>query len=268
MAIVGMSTLYLSHRHAPYNTVCSEIQLQRPEEERVRVWEIVDNGEHALDRQRVKSLMELKDLGSNYSVHCPFDRSLNIAHPDLQLRRQAIQRMKLSLQYAGEVEAFTWVLHPGRVAYVGQDRKEAAMLNEESILNLFDYANGLGVAVGLENMLPNEYSLMVNPRDFLDFFESTGAKIMVTFDAGHAYIAGMLEEFLHTLSNRFISVHCHDNNGEMDDHLNVGEGRIDWSSSAREIRRKGFNGSYIVEAVGQPFTSVSRLRSILYEAMS
>ncbi len=72
-----------------------------------------------------------------------------------------------------------------------------------------------------------------------------------------------MNEFVSRLSDKFIIIHAHDNNGMRDEHLGIGDGSIDWKRFANQIMKFDFRGIYIVESVEKPFKSIARLREML-----
>lgn len=72
-----------------------------------------------------------------------------------------------------------------------------------------------------------------------------GTDLGMCFDIGHANTAGTIQDFL-GYSDRFVNVHVHDNHGEWDEHLPVGEGNIDFRKVLQGLR--GYKGRLVVES--------------------
>ncbi|MCX8191548.1 MAG: sugar phosphate isomerase/epimerase, partial [Nitrososphaerales archaeon] len=182
-----------------------------------------------------------------------------LCNPEPSKRREAINRVKNSIEFAADIEALTYTLHPGLKPKIGLEDKSIRALNQESIVTLLDYADSIGIKATLENMPPGPFYTMVYPIEFEELIEVTGLNLKITFDAAHAHIGGLVREFLARLSDRFLMIHVHDTRGGRDEHLNVGEGSIDWEYIISKLKND-FSGSYIVEAIREPFRSLSILK--------
>jgi len=259
MAIVGLSSLYIVLKGEPFENLIRDITTEREENENPDVWEIVDEVDHSLIDKNLRSIQDLSSQGYSFTVHSPYS-GVNIADLDASRRRESLSRLKRSIESAAKIEAKALVLHPGLKT---KDQILAQRLNEESILNLYDYTESFGLTLALENMIPTTQSFMTKPMDFEDFLERTRIRLKMTFDIGHAHVGALIDEFVSKLSDKFMIVHTHDNNGMRDEHLGIGYGSIDWESFTNQLIELDFRGFYIVESVEKPYESVARLREIL-----
>ena len=71
-----------------------------------------------------------------------------------------------------------------------------------------------------------------------------GLNIGMCFDIGHAHTTDQMSEMM-VLKDKFINVHVHDNLGDKDAHLPLGQGTIDFSV-LRELTN--YKGNFIIEA--------------------
>lgn len=259
MAIIGLSTLYMVLKGEPFEDLIKDILSEREEDENPDVWEIVDEAQHSLIHKNLKSIQDLSSQGYSFTVHSPYSE-MNIADIDALRRRECLMKLKRSIDSAAKIEAKALVLHPGLKM---RDQAIAQRLNEESILTLYDYAESFGLNLALENMIPNTQHFMTKPRDFEDFLERTQVHLKIAFDIGHAHLGALVNEFVSKLSDRFIIIHAHDNNGIRDEHLGIGDGSIDWDEFTDQIIELDFRGIYIVESVERPYESIARLRGML-----
>jgi len=257
-ARIGASTLYLIYAKEPFEAIEQEITTER--EEKPELWEVVDSEHHALDKMRIKRLKELVSVGYKLSLHCPYDRWINIADREPSRRKQSIKRIKESIDAAAELEAVFFTLHPGAYRGFIEDNRKMSLLNADAIAGLCDYADSRGIVLSVENMPPNLDYFLVTPQEFLDIEEQSGLELKITFDAGHANLAGLIDEFLKTLGQRIFEVHVHDNRGGLDEHLEVGLGSIDWLKIVKEFCSRGKIVYYIAETYKPPFKSVAWLK--------
>lgn len=255
---IGASTLYLIYAKEPFETIEREITTER--EEGPELWEVVDSEHHALDKMRIKRLRELVSVGYKLSLHCPYDPWINIADKEPSRRKQSIMRMKDSIDAAAELEALFFTLHPGAHRGLVEDKRKTNLLNADAIASLCDYADSRGIVLSVENMPPNLDYFLVTPQEFLDIEEQSGLDLKITFDAGHANLAGLIDEFLKTLGECVFEVHVHDNRGGLDEHLEVGLGSIDWLKIVKELYMREKSVYYVAETYKPPFKSVAWLK--------
>jgi sugar phosphate isomerase/epimerase len=131
-------------------------------------------------------------------------------------------------------------------------------------------ARDRGVRIALENMPEMPASMAKVPGELLEFLEGTA--MGVCFDIGHANTVGNIPDFLAIkdgtvwaveVKDRFINMHVHDNVGDRDRHMVIGEGNIDFRRWLGAFRPYG--GRYVIEARELEMSLVSRdrLRGVL-----
>ena len=260
IAYVGASTLYLVRAKEPFEVLEHVISAERSREEEPDLWEVVDSEHHSLDKLRVSRLKGLVGIGFKMSLHCPYDPWINIADKEPARRKQSMNRVKESIDAAAELEAVSFNLHPGTCMGFEEDKRIMSILNSDAITSLFDYAYSRGVLLSVENMPPNQGYFLVTPQEFLTIEEERGLDLKVTLDPGHANLAGLVDDFLRTLGERVSEVHVHDNKGELDEHLAVGLGSIDWLKIVREVCSRSEMIYFVAETYEHPFKSVAWLK--------
>jgi sugar phosphate isomerase/epimerase len=65
------------------------------------------------------------------------------------------------------------------------------------------------------------------------------------------------------MPDRIWHMHLSDNLGEQDQHLGIGNGRIDWQQFARTLRTIGYDRTIMVESVYQAEESLRKLKQLL-----
>lgn len=94
--------------------------------------------------------------------------------------------------------------------------------------------------------------LLENTHETLNDFRciATSVKnLFVTIDVGHAFIHGgnaMIRKYIRSFSN-ISHMHVHDNRGNMDQHLAIGQGKIDFHAVVKELKRIQFGGTMALE---------------------
>lgn len=111
----------------------------------------------------------------------------------------------------------------------GASFEKAMEYNILSLTKICDRAGQYEIMVGIENAM-NERHLIGKTASEMDrLIDGVGrGNLGLTLDIGHANLTGNLEEYLQR-KEYIISVHAHDNFGFSDEHLPLGEGKIDWS---------------------------------------
>ncbi|HET6427912.1 MAG TPA: sugar phosphate isomerase/epimerase family protein [Phycisphaerae bacterium] len=206
---------------------------------------------HDLDAAKA-ACKRIRDLDMEaYSFHAPFSGQIDITSPNPAARARAREDLFTAAEAAAALRVRYFVLHPGPEKG-GFDNKERAerRWNSVEVLNaLAGRCRELGVGLALENMLPH---LFAGPtRDLLWILGALGsAGVGVCLDTGHAHLAGDLPAVVDKLSGHLWMIHVNDNNGQGDDHLPPGRGRIDWPGLAERLCHAPFSGGMILEIAG------------------
>ncbi len=256
-AKVGVSMLYCLGE--PFNRMVKRLGTVD-----TRYVEVLDDGKHELDKKRVAMLKEAaKSYGLEYSLHAPF-ADINIASPSKVMLNTAIKRLKQSIAYANALDAKLWVFHPGTQTGIGQfypgaDWKQ----NNQSIQELYETAEEYGVNIALENLPAKYWFLMNKPEEFTRFYRETNLPIGIVMDLGHANLEAQIEPFFNMLADKIIHVHASDNNGIEDQHLGIGQGKIDWNWFAQTIKKLGYDKTVILESTTNITESLQKLRQLL-----
>ena len=226
--------------------------------------EIVDDGFHTLNKRRVETLNKTaKSLDMIYTVHCPF-ADINIASPSKPMLKASLKRLKQSMAYANRLNAELWVLHPGFVTgispfYPGRTWQQ----NVQSLRQLTGTAEEYGLRFAIENV-PQKYgSIMKTAEDFKRLYSETDLEVGIVLDVGHANLENQTDPFLTQLPDKIWHFHLSDNTGEVDQHLGIGYGKIDWQDFAARINQISFSGIVMVESVFNVEESVSKLKQLL-----
>ena len=212
--------------------------------------EIVDDGFHTLNKQRVSILKNIgESYGLKYSVHAPF-ADINIASPSKQLLKAMLKRLEKSISYANILNAYMWVFHPGLKTGVSMFYPSMDWLqNLKTTHLLLKIANDYGVNIAIENVPEPFPFLMKSVEDFTKFYEEINEDIGLVFDVGHANLNGQIERFLTVFKDNIVHIHVHDNDGKGDQHLGIGLGNIDWNNVANLLRKMSYDKIVIIESV-------------------
>jgi len=256
-AKVGVSMLYCLGE--PFNRMVKRLGAMQ-----TRYIEILDDGTHELNKTRIAQLKEAaKSYNLEYSLHAPF-ADINIASPIKPMLNASLKRLKQSLQNAQAIDAKLWVFHPGQRTGIGQFYPDADFKqNSKSIQQIYAEAEQLGINIALENLPAKYWFLMNKPEEFMRFYKETNLPVGITMDLGHANLEGQIQPFFNLLTDKIVHIHASDNDGTDDQHLGVGEGKIDYNWLAQTLKRNGYDKNVIIECMTNVPESIQKLKQLL-----
>ncbi|WP_405270306.1 sugar phosphate isomerase/epimerase family protein [Methanobrevibacter sp.] len=186
----------------------------------------------------------LESFNLKYSIHAPF-MDVNIASLQDKSRLNSIEQIKTSIDLANEVNSEAVVVHPGLASFLAHkyfldDVYDAA---NEAIKEIGEYGQDLGVLTTIENMPTFDAMIYYDLYDLHELL--TSYDMYMTLDIGHANHAGYPANEMYFDSIKHI--HIHDNFGDEDDHLALGEGSIDLKYIVNTLEKNNYDGIYIIE---------------------
>jgi sugar phosphate isomerase/epimerase len=199
-------------------------------------------------RQRDAILNNLEKFEMKLVCHLP--TFLSTADLTESLRQTSVRETLDSLEVAASLHALKVVLHPsyitGLSVFVVDKAKKLAV---ESLAQIVEKADSLGLTLCIENMFPRSNSL-VQPKDFLEIFDKFPT-LKFTLDTGHAHIGSSGDkrtlEFLDKLGDHIAHVHASDNFGKEDNHLPIGAGTIDFPKIIKGLTAIGYDDTVTFE---------------------
>ena len=208
-------------------------------------WEIVADGNYRLDnpaiRAKVADVVGSVNLG--ITVHAPYG-DLNLATLNDPIYRESIRQVCACIENAADFTDRV-TLHPGYLSPVGKLVPHRIWeLQKSALRQIGAVASDNGVLACVENMIGVKEFLC---RDAGELIGMTGGidGIGMTFDFGHANTLGKVGEFL-PLVAKANHIHIHDNHGERDEHLALGDGTMDWAAIGKQSA-KDYKGIVVVE---------------------
>lgn len=186
----------------------------------------------------------LESYSLKYTIHAPF-MDVNIASLQETSRADSIKQIKNSINFANDIDAKAVVVHPGLTSFLPNKYFPDKVIQaaNDSIKELGEYGNDLGVLTTIENM-PNFPSMIYeNIYELNELLVSLD--MPMTLDIGHAEHAGYPAEEMYF--DCIKHVHAHDNFGDDDSHLALGEGSIDLNTIINTLEKNKFDGIYILE---------------------
>lgn len=211
-------------------------------------WEIFAEAEHRLPaiESRFRDLLPSYKL--SYSVHAPIS-DINIASLNERIREDSILEILTTAESAASLNIDTITIHPGLTSMAVPYMEEKAVEKAKKSLSSIDRISAeYGVRIAVENMPSFPFMLGHTAEEMNDLIGMTNLGFCL--DIGHANTTGQIDELIKTFRDRLVNVHIHDNNGEMDEHLTLGEGNIDFKRIIESL--KGYTGNFIIESKSFP----------------
>jgi len=186
--------------------------------------------------------------GLAVTVHAPF-MDLNPGAVEPLVQQVTLQRFLQTFDAAERLGACLIVFHPGYDSWRYGKQRQAWL---EQALHFWPQlcarAKRLGIRLALENIYDETPDLLRGQVDGLD-----NDQFGHCFDIGHWALFGKISqaEWLQSLGNRLFHLHLHDNRGRQDDHLPVGEGKIDFHPLLDHLKTTRLRPSMTLEAHSQ-----------------
>ena len=232
-----------------------------PVSETFRLWEIFSEADQRvyLDPQGIAGILE--EHGLVCQVHAPIC-DWNIAAMSDRLRESSIQETEETIAAASEMGAGLVTVHPGLASMAVPGLEERAVVRAKDAAKMIDRSSKEhGITVAMENMPELQFFLGRSASQLAEIID--GTDLSVCFDIGHANTAGQIDDMIDLLGDRIANIHIHDNHGQRDEHLTIGDGCIDFRHVIR--RMGGYQGNWIIESksLESAVQSFSLLKSML-----
>ena len=226
-------------------------------------WEIVNEGRQKLTHENLADALQIFETTDlTITVHLPYS-DLNLASMNQPIWEETVRQMKACLSLASGFARLA-VVHPGHFSPLGMQMPDAAWSQSiAGIQQICDHAADLDMRIAVENMVNMPAILGRRPEEIQGIIETVDREnVGFIFDVGHANTNGNVEGFL-MLKDKIIHAHFHDNHGERDEHLPVGNGTVPWRKVANAFQ--GFKGRIVTESrsLEEGQRSVNRLKKIM-----
>lgn len=182
----------------------------------------------SLDQERLKRIStELQCSGLAVTVHAPF-MDLNPGALEPIVRQATQHRLEQTLVAAAQLKARLIVIHPGYDDW-HYDHNPQLWLDQAVpfFSRLLPICENTGMRIGIENIFETR------PDSLVDLVMAIDHPLCGhCFDVGHWNLFAAdspMEHWLHALAGRLYHLHLHDNGGLTDQHLPLGEGKIDFT---------------------------------------
>lgn len=170
--------------------------------------------------------VQLQEQGLSTTLHAPFS-NFNPGSRKKRIRDSSLKTAAKSLQLAEKLRAKRIVFHPG-LTYGNDEKKLALWLENNQTFwpEFLAHAAEINCTICIENIYAT------TPDIFVRLFSMIDSPYMGhVFDIGHWNIfgTGKLLHWLNETAPYLKHMHLHDNHGERDEHLPVGQGYVPFS---------------------------------------
>jgi sugar phosphate isomerase/epimerase len=209
-------------------------------------WEIVNEGRQKLTPENLGVALQIAETTDlTITIHLPYS-DLNLASLNQPIWEETVRQMKGCLDLASHFARLA-VVHPGHLSPLGMQMPDAAWSqNILGIQQICDHAAQLDMRIAVENMVNMPALLGRRPEEITGIIETVSRENLgFILDVGHANTNGNVEKFLE-LKDMVIHAHIHDNHGDRDEHLPVGNGTVPWNKVAEAFQ--DYRGRLVTES--------------------
>jgi len=188
---------------------------------------------------------ELFAYGLDCTIHATF-MDLNPGSVDRVVREATRQRVEQTLDAAAVLRPRVIVFHPGYSRLTYGSAVETWVANSAAFWRVhLPRIREIGCRIALENIFEEEPSTLLQLLERID-----DPLVGHCFDSGHfnMFATVSLQQWFAVLGERIVESHLHDNHGQADEHLPVGEGEIDFGLVTALLKQYAPEAVWTLEA--------------------
>ncbi|MDA3902294.1 MAG: sugar phosphate isomerase/epimerase [Desulfuromusa sp.] len=197
---------------------------------------------------------QLQEHGLSTTLHAPFS-GFNAGSSKRGARNASLKIADQSLQLAEKLRARRVVFHPG-LTYGATGKKLDVWLQN----NLLFWPEFLARAAEINCIICIENIHETTPDIFVDLLTAINSPQMGhVFDIGHwnMFATGKLLDWLNATAPYLKHLHLHDNHGEQDEHLPIGQGYVPFSTLFNWLKTTDISPTITLENHNLPDTELS-----------
>lgn len=236
------------HVHIPYPMLLERLEDVLREEISPELYIDGDNLRNA-DPGVLKDIREkLTQKGLSLTMHGPY-LELNPGSMNEDTRLKTAEMYRHAFRAAGILKPRTMVLHAGYSEKKYKGDKDLWMAQSMKTWPEFVLeAERTGVVIAIEHVFEKEPSTL---KALLEKISSPNVGACVDTGHIHAFSGSDMEAWLSALGPWVKEVHLHDNSGEHDEHLPLGEGIIDFQRFFTLLKKYASEPVYTIEPHGE-----------------
>jgi len=233
------------HAHVPYSRLAEHLEYAIANRINPEVFFQGETLDQLVWEELATLAKTLHNAGLRTTIHAPFI-DLNPGSTDSSIRAASRHRISQVMQAAELLRPRAIVVHPGYDDLHYGDNQLVWLKNSIDFWHEFvPQARQLGTVLAIENIFEKEPSTL---KALLDAIADPCFRHC--FDIGHwnMFTTGTLEEWFNELGSYIVESHIHDNFGQNDEHLPVGEGAIDFVKFFPLLKRYAPDAVWTIEA--------------------
>lgn len=203
----------------------------------------------ALDGFGVKNFKDvaqrLHEEGLSVTLHAPY-MDLVPGGIDPKIRSVSLSRLHQAFDFAPIFKPLSIVCHSGYDDRCYHDERDQWLKNSIETWTIFaNRAKEIGTTLMIENVFEEAPEIL---KPLLQSLHSDNFKFC--FDVGHAHVFGKssIDMWIDELSPYLGQLHLHDNKGEIDDHMALGSGEVEFEKLFSILKRKDLRPIITLEA--------------------
>lgn len=233
------------HAHVPYTRLAEHLEYAIANRINPEIYLPAESLDHLVWEELAAHAQTLHNAGLATTIHSPF-MDLNPGALDTTIREATRRRIQQVMQAAALLKPRVIVVHPGFDELHYGDNRLTWLKNSIDFWREFvPQARELGTILAVENIFEREPSTIKALLEAID-----DPCFRHCFDIGHwnMFTTGTLEEWFAELGPYIAESHIHDNHGQSDEHLPVGEGAIDFAAFFPLLQRYAPDAVWTIEA--------------------
>lgn len=214
-----------------------------------------------LDRKPHASIREISRFLDEHQLSCtihgPF-LDLNPGSSDSQIRVVSQERCRQLLALIPPLAPQVIVFHAAfDPLFYGERAAIWLEQSAETWLPVVEAVEKAGTRIALENVLERTPEMI---QELL--LKVNSPSLGMCLDIGHAHIFSPvpLPDWVSSLGSRIFELHLHDNHGQQDEHLALGEGTIDIQGVLKAVQNEGISPALTIEALNEEHVMLSLQR--------
>lgn len=186
---------------------------------------------------RIRKTIEKNGLFA--TAHAP--AAADLGHFYQPVRDAWIEQSKKTISVSAKIGIKKLNFHANYASLLvkNSELKEIILENHvESFKNIVNYARKFGIEILLENT--------VESAKDMEYITERVRGLSVNVDIGHAFIGGgnkAIINFIRVFKDNLSHLHFHDNNGKHDEHLSVGQGKINFIPIVKELKKIDYSST-------------------------
>ncbi len=177
-------------------------------------------------------LDKLNERSLYATIHAPFGLMLSSTNPII---KKAMDFSFVDLcNKAKQLKAKYIVLHPGLTEQTSFDRTYPFF--SKSLETFYKIAKEKQIDLLIENMDKSQILLWKKEEEILKTIDEY-PYVKINYDVGHANTIADPIALYEKIEKNVVALHLHDNHGNKDEHLALGEGNIDWKNLFKKLEK-------------------------------